>query len=63
MVEAQNFVEKELGQNIDIEKLELSMPAYTPPPTHVSGFTTPAINQEPTIKVIEKVVYKKQRIH
>jgi len=61
MVEAKNFVEKELKENIKgKEKIEqapeikVSAPIYTPPPQ---------IQQEPIIQIVEKIIYKKQRIH
>ena len=61
MVEAKSFVEKELKENIkgkeEAEKIpekKVSTPVYTPPPQ---------IQQEPVIQIVEKIVYKKQRIH
>jgi len=74
MVEAKNFVEKELGKSLDeeqnteqaLEKKE-SVPVYTPPPppTQESTPNTPQFvtPQPPVIQIVEKIVYKKQRIH
>ena len=62
MVEAKNFVEKELKEHIkkkeNTEKkveIKMSTPVYTPPPQ--------TVQQEPIIQIVEKIVYKKQRIH
>ena len=77
MVEATNFVEKTLGVRLDKGKKldpETNSPTseekeqvatYTPPPQKQSipEFTPPQINQQPVIQIIEKIVYKKQRIH
>ncbi len=74
MVEAKNFVEKELGKNLDKENIveqapetKENIPIYTPPPTQpqepepqVPQFFAP---QPPVIQIVEKIVYKKQRIH
>jgi hypothetical protein len=67
MVDAKNFVEKELGVSLDTEKtmsennnqemiskLQENIPTYTPPQQKI---------QEPTVQIVEKIVYKKQRIH
>lgn len=74
MVEAKNFVEKELGKSLDeelqteqIPEEKESIPVYTPPSPpiqepepQVPQFFT---QQPPVIQVVEKIVYKKQRIH
>lgn len=74
MVEAKNFVEKELGKSLDEEltteqapEKKESIPVYTPPPPQsqepepqVPQFFAP---QPPVIQIVEKIVYKKQRIH
>lgn len=73
MVEATNFVEKTLGKRLDsdedtftknniesLPKTTTSIPTYTPPPTPTQQ--QPNI-QPPVIQIIEKIVYKKQRIH
>ncbi len=80
MVEAKNFVEKELGKNLDDETYseeiyETKAPMYTPPS---SNTTKKAIEigwpsmtqipqtqtiQQPIIQIVEKIVYKRQRIH
>ena len=73
MVEAKNFVEKELGKSLDEENVieqepetTKNIPTYTPPPKPVQE-PIPAepqfIQQPPTIQIVEKIVYKKQRIH
>lgn len=72
MVESQNFVEKTLGKNLDEkENLETTpetkeaVPTYTPPPTTPQEPvpTEPQIPAQPIIQIVEKVIYKKQRIH
>ena len=76
MVEATNFVEKTLGKRLDWDKnsetmpeAQESAPKYTPPITERKPkFIDPEpqtqqILQQPTIQIIEKIVYKKQRIH
>ena len=72
MVEATNFVEKTLGKSLDPEKnpektpeVKESVPAYTPPPQPKQEPLPPEpqIIQQPVIQIIEKIVYKKQRIH
>lgn len=72
MVEAKNFVEKTLGKSLDPEKdIEISpkakekAPTYTPPPQPRQEPLPPQpqIIQQPVIQVVEKIVYKKQRIH
>jgi len=72
MVEATNFVEKTLGKSLDPEKnietpaaAKESVPVYTPPPQPRQEFIPPQpqILQPPVIQIIEKIVYKKQRIH
>jgi hypothetical protein len=68
MVEAKNFVEKELGKNINdenVSEVKETVPTYTPPPPPKPEFvpSQPQIIQPPVIQIIEKVVYKKQRIH
>jgi hypothetical protein len=75
MVEAKNFVEKELGKSLDEEltteqvpEKKESVPMYTPPPPppiqepapEMPQFFTP---QPPVIQIVEKIIYKKQRIH
>jgi len=66
MVEATNFVEKTLGKSLDPEKtpetpaeIQKEIPIYTPPPPPVPQYIQP----QPTVQIIEKIVYKKQRIH
>lgn len=70
MVEATNFVEKALGKSLDPEKttekapeVKEQIPIYTPPPQAMPEVMPPQINQQPIIQIIEKVVYKKQRMH
>lgn len=75
MVEAKNFVEKELGKQLDEEqnieqiheqKEKETIPTYTPPPPPMQE-PKPSepqfIQQAPIVQIVEKVVYKKQRIH
>lgn len=68
MVEAQNFVEKTLGKNLDNEKTteqipkkKETVPTYTPPPQ--AAPVEPQIIQLPVIQIIEKIVYKRERMH
>jgi hypothetical protein len=72
MVESKNFVEKELGKSLDeeenlenISEKKEAVPTYTPPPAPIQEPTPPVpeINQEPKVQIVEKIVYKKQRIH
>lgn len=74
MVEATNFVEKELGKSLDPEKNpeiisenKKEIPIYTPPQkTKEEALYNNAQEQyiqQPNIQIIEKIVYKKQRIH
>lgn len=68
MTEAQNFVEKELEKNSDtlpesLSQSENQMPTYTPPPTPPTTPIVTPTSGEPTIQVIEKIVYKRQRFH
>lgn len=68
MTEAQNFVEKELEKNSDTWPESLSqpenlIPTYTPPPTPPTTPIVTPTSGEPTIQVIEKIVYKRQRFH
>ena len=77
MVEATNFVEKTLGVSLDkgrkidpetnptTSEGNEQVPTYTPPLSKhpIPEFTPPQINQQPVIQIIEKIVYKKQRIH
>lgn len=72
MVEAQNFVEKTLGKNLDEkENLETTpevketVPTYTPPPAPIPEPVPaePQIQAQPVIQIVEKIIYKKQRIH
>ena len=72
MVEAKNFVEKTLGKSLDkeqkaetVSEKKESVPTYTPPSPPKQEFVSPSpqIIQQPVIQIIEKVVYKKQRIH
>jgi len=78
MAEATNFVEKALGVSLDKDKnldpqktaetspeIKEQTPIYTPPPPRqpMPEFIPPQINQQPVIQIIEKIVYKKQRIH
>lgn len=73
MVEAKNFVEKELGKSLNEElqteqgpEKKESVPVYTPPPptqepaSQIPQFFAP---QPPVVQIVEKVIYKKQRIH
>jgi len=73
MVEAKNFVEKELGKSLDEEvtteqapEKKESVPMYTPPPPPVQE-QVPQVpqffQQPPVIQIVEKIIYKKQRIH
>jgi len=74
MVEAKNFVEKELGKELNneenIEKnLEIKeqekIPTYIPPPPPQQEKQPEELNiiEKPVIQIIEKIVYKKQKIH
>ena len=72
MVEAKNFVEKTLGKSLNKEntpeisvEIKESVPVYTPPPPPKQEPVPaqPQIPQQPIIQIIEKVIYKKQRIH
>ncbi len=72
MVEAKNFVEKELGKSLDEEQnaeqtpeKKEAVPVYTPPPPPIQEPLPPEpqIIQQPVIQVVEKIVYKRQRIH
>jgi len=72
MVEAKNFVEKELGKNLDkedkqedVSEAKETVPTYTPPPPPMQEPLPPQqqIIQQPVIQIVEKIVYKKQRIH
>ena len=71
MVEATNFVEKTLGKSLDPEKnpemvpeIKKEIPVYTPPQKkYENTVSIDAQMQEPTIQIIEKIIYKKQRIH
>ncbi|MEI8008268.1 MAG: hypothetical protein WCI00_02230 [bacterium] len=77
MAEATNFVEKTLGVSLDKEKKmdpennsptaetkeQVSMYTAPTPKQSIPEFTPPQINQQPVIQIIEKIVYKKQRIH
>ena len=70
MAEAKNFVEKTLGKNLNKEENSESIaetkefvPVYTPPPRQEQIQPQPQIIQQPVIQIIEKIVYKKQRIH
>lgn len=74
MVEATNFVEKTLGKSLDPEKNpeiisenKKEIPVYTPPQkikeeTFYNN-SQEQYTQEPKIQIVEKIVYKKQRIH
>ena len=70
MIEAKNFVEKTLGKNLDKEnnpettpEAKESVPTYTPPPQTRQEPVQPQIIQQPVIQIVEKIIYKKQRIH
>lgn len=74
MVEATNFVEKELGKSLDPEKnpeiiseVKEQTPVYTPPQKVQEeaqyNIPQPQYIQQPSIQIVEKIVYKKQRIH
>jgi|GEM_PF-1128248 len=76
MVEAKNFVEKELGKSLEEEQTTEQtteqapekkefIPTYTPPPQAKQEPTLPPpqIIQQPVIQIVEKIVYRKQRIH
>lgn len=65
MTEAQNFVEKELNKNSDIPSEEIPSnpiptPMYTPP---VKTEKIPEGTPQPTIQIVEKIVYKRPRFH
>lgn len=73
MAESSNFVEKTLGVNLDSKinpdvfaEMKASAPIYTPPPQATPTQTQlppqPQITQ-PVIQIIERVIYKKQRMH
>lgn len=74
MVEAKNFVEKELGKSLDetqpaesVPEAKEQIPIYTPPPPQPQESVPPVpqffVQQPPVVQIIEKIVYKKQRIH
>jgi hypothetical protein len=72
MVDAKNFVEKTLGKNLDekevlddISETKKAVPTYTPPPAPIQEPipAEPQIPAQPIIQIVEKVIYKKQRIH
>lgn len=71
MAEAKNFIEKTLGNNTQEETNPETVaetkdiPIYTPPPApkQETNITPPQIIQQPIIQIVEKIVYKKQRIH
>ena len=76
MVEAKNFVEKELEKKMDEEQTiehrsnnteKSTVPTYTPPPPPPPEILPPepqfVSNQPPVVQIIEKIVYKKTRIH
>ena len=68
MAEATNFVEKTLGKSLEPEKKPEAyepVATYTPPPPPRQEFIPPPpqINQQPVIQIVEKIIYKKQRIH
>ena len=71
MAEATNFVEKTLGKRLDQENNEESItkakefvPIYTPPTRQIPQFTTPQLDTpQASVKIVEKIVYRKQRIH
>ncbi len=71
MAEATNFVEKTLGKRLDQENNEESItkakefvPIYTPPPRQIPQFTRPQLDTpQASVKIVEKIVYRKQRIH
>lgn len=72
MVEATNFVEKTLGKRLDqdnnpedISENKESTAIYTPPPQPIPQFIPVNLEmpQESKMEIIEKIVYKKQRIH
>ncbi len=67
MVEAKNFVEKILGKNLDeatvdkdktLERVPEAAEKLTPTPPSIKKSI-----QEPVIQIVEKIVYKKERIH
>lgn len=75
MVEAKNFVEKTLGKSLDkdedIEQSKkseknsnsenkYSIPEYTPPPRSAQEAQT---QQIPLVQIVERVVYKKRKVH
>jgi len=72
MVESKNFVEKELGKSLDEEltteqapEKNETVPMYTPPqpPIQETVPPVPQFIQPPVVQIIEKIIYKKQRIH
>jgi len=73
MVDAKNFVEKELGKDLEkeeyiekaSEKKENTIPTYTPPPPpqQEKSPEEPKFPPQPIIQIVEKVIYKKQKIH
>ena len=69
MVEATNFVEKTLGKNTDVDnnakapEIKESAPTYTPPPPPMRGLIQAQQDARTNPQVVEKIVYKKQRIH
>lgn len=72
MVEAKNFVEKELGKNLDKKEdnenspeIKETVPTYTPPPAPIQEPVPVELQlpPPPVIQIVEKIIYKKQRIH
>lgn len=73
MIEAKNFIEKTLGKNLDEKQQKETtpetteqIPIYIPPspqPQEPAPEIPQPIQQPPIVQIVEKVVYKKQRIH
>lgn len=64
MVEATNFVEKTLGKSLDPEKNpEMISEIHPQVKEQIPVYTPPQKTLEPTIQIVEKIIYKKQRIH
>lgn len=75
MVEAKNFVEKTLGKSLDKDEdvqqskkseknsnteKRYSIPEYTPPPPLEQEAQ---MKQVPLVQVVERIVYKKRKVH
>jgi len=68
MVEGRSFIDKELHRNLDdvqenIPETKKSVPIYTPPPHIQEQKKTEPQPQQTVVQIVERIIYKKQRIH